>query len=223
MRAPAIAASESNSNAESAPPRPLGELGHLESIPAQSPIEIEDPATTHMKAVAKWHYRPGQKRVPSTIRLDILKAALKALAKIVNPNGRKLKVHGLFYTWHYQVFLFLPLQSQQEQKAWTGPRLFTGMIPLLDSRKVQARKVVTGGGWGTWICRRIIRQEVSWVRRDSIPQPKQGNYGNIVSMLEDADTIRTVCTYINSIGDSKSSSNCFVLLFIKSTMIKCRA
>jgi len=59
-----------------------------------------------------------------------------------------------------------------------------------------------------------MRQEVSWVKRRSIPQPKPGNHGKIVSMLEDADTILAVRTYINSIGDSKSSSNCFVLLFI---------
>lgn len=109
------------------------------------------------------------------------------------------------------------------QKALAGPDPWTGIIPLLESRKVLDRKFVTGGGWGTWICRRIMRQEVSWVKRRSIPQPKQGNHGKIVRMLEDADTILAVHTYINSIGDSKSSSNCFVLSFIHSTMIKCRA
>jgi len=64
MLAAAIAASELNSNAESAPPRTPGALADSESIPAQYPMEIEDPGTAHIKAVAKWPYRPGQKRVP---------------------------------------------------------------------------------------------------------------------------------------------------------------
>jgi len=71
MRAASIAASKLNSNAESIPPSTHEELAASESRPAQHPIEIEDPGTTHMKAVVKWPYRPGQKVVPSAIRLDI--------------------------------------------------------------------------------------------------------------------------------------------------------
>jgi len=73
MRAAPIAASKLNSNAESTPPSTHAELAVSESRPAQHPIEIEDPGpgTTHMKAVAKWPYRPDQKGVPSAIRLDI--------------------------------------------------------------------------------------------------------------------------------------------------------
>lgn len=86
-----------------------------------------------------------------------------------------------------------------------GADLFTGVVPTMETRKVLARKVADGGGWGSRICRRIMRQEVSWVKRRSIELPKQGQHQKILFMLEDPETVLAVRIYINSVGDSKCS------------------
>ena len=155
------------------------------------------------EARKSWPRRLGPKNVPSPIRLSILKSALKAIIKLVKPRGCKPKVSGLYYDWHYRVYLFLKLQVQQEQKVLQGTDLFTGKVHALENRKVLAKKVADGGGWGSRIQERIMRQEVSWVKRRYIEKPKQGQHQKILFMLEDAETMLTVRNYISSVGDSK--------------------
>lgn len=174
---------------------------HTES--AENEAELERTMLAAVKT--SWPHRRGGNSVPSVYRLAILEAALQAITKIVKPRSKKPKVHGLQYAWYFRVYLFLRLQVRQEQKVLKGPDVFTGIVPAIESRKVLAKKVADGGAWGNRICRRIMRQEVSWVKQRTIEQPRQGQHQKILFMLEDADTILAVRTYINSVGDSKFS------------------
>lgn len=83
--------------------------------------------------------------------------------------------------------------------------MFTGEVPILEHRKVLVRRVADGGRWGRQIRKRIMWQEVSWVKRRDIEKPKQGQHQKILYMLDDAETMLIVRNYINSVGDSKWS------------------
>ena len=123
--------------------------------------------------------------------------------KLVKPRGSKPKITGLDYDWHYRVYLFLELQVQQERKALKGPDLFTGVVLVLELRKVLAKKVADGGGWGKRIRDRILRLEVFWVKKRYIEKRRQGDHKKILFMLDDGETIFIVRNYINSVGGSK--------------------
>ena len=162
-----------------------------------------DEAAAIVAARNAWPRRLAQRNIPSSIRLHILKSALKAIIKVVKPRGSKPKISGLHYDWHYRVYLFLKLQVKQEEKALEGPDLFTGRVHVLEFRKVLAKRVADGGGWGKRIRDRILRQEVAWVKQRYIEKPKQGQHQKILFMLDDAETMLVVRNYMNSVGESK--------------------
>ena len=99
---------------------------------------------------------------PCPRRLRILQVPYKIMnKKVLYRKGLKEKrPTGLFFKWHYQVFLFLKLQIKQEQSALRGPDLFTGIITPLIPRKKLARRVPEGGGWGSRVQERILSYEV---------------------------------------------------------------
>jgi len=78
----------------------------------------------------------------------MLQAAYNSMSKkVLYRKGVKAKrPTGLWFKWHYQVFLFLKLQIKQEQRALRGQDLFTGIIPQLQPRKLLAQQVANGGG-----------------------------------------------------------------------------
>ena len=86
--------------------------------------------------------------VPFPIRLSILKSALNAIIKLLKPRGCKPKVSGLYYDWYSRIYLFLKPQVQQEQKVLQATDLFTCKVHALQYRKVLAKKVADGRGWG---------------------------------------------------------------------------
>ena len=142
---------------------------------------------------------------PCQRRMQILQEAFKALSKKVFP--RETKIHrrplGLYFTWHYQVYLFLKLQLKQEKKALKGPDLFTGVqVPLIPKKEL-VEQIAKGGGWGRRVQERILKHEVLWVTKRKIPRPAHGRHRKIVSLLEDADTLLAVREYILKAGDSK--------------------
>ena len=126
-------------------------------------------------------------------RLEILEKAYKAMSKNVSNQKTQKAVRptGLYFKWHYQVYLFLKLQIRQERQVLQGLDLFSGEVAPLVSRKSLARKVTEGGGWGQKVQERIMRHEVLWVTKRRIPEPGQGKH-KIISLLEDADTILAV-------------------------------
>ena len=142
---------------------------------------------------------------PCHRRLRILQAAYKAMnKKVLYRKGQQLKrPTGLFFKWHYQVFLFLKLQIKQERKALSGPDIFTGITTPLIPRMELARTVAAGGGWGSRVQKRIMSHEVLWVKRRYIPEPGQGKHRKVISLLEDPDTMLAVREYILQAGESK--------------------
>jgi len=138
-------------------------------------------------------------------RLSILQAAFKSMSKKVlyRKGVKKQRPTGLWFKWHYQVFLFLKLQIKQEQRALRGQDLFTGIIPPLQSCKLLAQQVADGRGCGSRVRDRIMSYEVQWIKKQFIPTPGQGRHRKVLSLLEDPDTILAVRQYILHVGDSK--------------------
>jgi len=99
---------------------------------------------------------------PCSSGLGILQAAFKSMSKKVlyRKGVQEKRPTGLWFKWHYQVFLFLKLQIKQEQHALRGQDLFTGITPQLQPRKLLAQQVADGGGWGSPVRDRITPHDV---------------------------------------------------------------
>jgi len=110
---------------------------------------------------------------------------------------------GLWFKYHYQVYLFLKFELQNEGEALKGPDLFTECARSLVSHKGLAQKVVDGGGWGQRVRRRIMRDEAPWVKKHVIPKSNQGRQRKVVTLLEDPETILAVRQHILQVGESK--------------------
>jgi len=143
---------------------------------------------------------------PYPRRLSILKSAYHAMQRKVRTQNGKIENRptGLWFKYHYQVYLFLRFQLQHEGKALKVPDLFTGVVGSLVSREGLGPKVVLDGGrWGQRTRRRIMRHEVSWVKKCLIPEPNEGRERKVVTLLEDPETILTVRQHILHMGESK--------------------
>jgi len=171
------------------------------SIPESHPVVIDEMLLDY-KA---WPRRRMFIDQPCQRRLQILQEVFKAMSKKVYPRQSKIQYRpcGLYYTWHYQVYLFLKLQLKQEREALKGPDVFTRVQTLLIPRKKLAEKVAHGGGWGRRVQERIMAHEVLWVTKRIIPQPGRGRHKKVVSLLEDPNTVLAVREYILKAGDSK--------------------
>jgi len=108
---------------------------------------------------------------------------------------------GLWFKYHYQVYLFLKLQLQNEGKVLKGPDLFTGVTRSLVSRKGLPQNVLDGGGWGQRVRKRIIRHEALWVKKRLIPEPNEGRKRNVVTLLQDPETSLAVRQHILKVGE----------------------
>ena len=137
------------------PPLPLAPIAY------QSPVlPVDNALQLDLKS---WPRRCMFTNKACSRRLSILKSAYDAIRRKVSVRKGKTEHRptGLWFKYHYQVYLFLKLQLQNEGKALKRPDLFTGVARSLVSCKGLAQKVVDGGGWGQKVRTRIMNHEVS--------------------------------------------------------------
>src|SRR5437868_5848708 len=99
---------------------------------------------------------------------EILESALKRLKKkLKSPTGQKDSCSmNLQLDWTVQLYSFIKLQLKSE-KQWKLSELKrepTALITSHKSRKELALLIAKSGGWGTWVMRRILKQEVDYIR-----------------------------------------------------------
>ena len=64
--------------------------------------------------------------------------------------------------------------------------------------------VARSGGCGIWVMRRILRQEVEYIRFGKLPAPKQGGHAKVTSWLSDEGTMLAMREYMSVAGEGKS-------------------
>lgn len=110
---------------------------------------------------------------------------------------------NLVLDWNVQLYTFLKLQLKAERK-WRIAELRrnpTDPISPKESRKELALLVAKAGGWGNWVMRRILKQEVEYVRSGKLPTPKQGKHVKVASWLTDEGTMLAMREYMSQAGE----------------------
>ena len=133
-------------------------------------------------------------------RLQILQRAINDIKKITSPrpSSKRIFISGPYLQQHYKVFCFLKVQAYQEKQAL----LRTG-LGLLRSHKALAKQVADGSQSGGRVVRRMMRDEVSWVKYRTIKPIAQGKHKKVASMLDDENTLLAVREYISTSSQSK--------------------
>jgi len=80
-------------------------------------------------------------------------------------------------------------------------RKATDPITLRKTRKQLAMLVARSGGWGVWVMKRILKQEVDYVRYGKLPAPKQGKHAKVTSWLSDEGTMLAMREYMSVAGE----------------------
>ena len=57
------------------------------------------------------------------------------------------------------------------------------------------------GGWGTWVIRRILKQEVEFIQFGKLLVPKQGRHPKVTSWLTDEGTMLAMREYMSLVGE----------------------
>jgi len=178
------------------------------------------------------------------MKTEILESGLKRLKGKMKflrwPNGSSRV--DLQLDWNAQVYTFMKLQLKAE-KQWRLAELKqepTAVIIKIKSREELALLVAKSGGWETWVMRRILKQEVEFIRFGKEPVPIQGRHTKVTSWLTDEGTMLAMREYsiseagegmlilyglksifklrkiltidVNSNGFSRTSSSCNQLL-----------
>jgi len=68
------------------------------------------------------------------------------------------------------------------------------------SRKELALLVAKSAGWGMWVMRRILKQEVDFIRLGKLPAPRQGRHAKVASWLTDEGTMLAMREYMSVSG-----------------------
>jgi len=138
----------------------------------------------------------------------ILEVALKQLKrkmKALQRGQRGALSMNLQLDWNIQLYAFLKLQLQAERQ-WKLAEIKREPMESITpqrSRKQLAMLVARSGGWGVWVMKRILKQEVDYVRFGRHPAPKQGRHGKVTSWLSDEGTMLTIREYMSVAGEGK--------------------
>ena len=116
----------------------------------------------------------------------ILEAALERLKrkmKAQQPGRRGALAMSLQLDWNMQLYAFLKLQlkAEREWKLAETKRKPTEPITPQRSRKQIAMLVARSGGSGIWVMKRILKQEVDYVRLGKLPASQQGRHAKVTS------------------------------------------
>jgi len=68
------------------------------------------------------------------------------------------------------------------------------------SRKELALLVAKLAGWGMWVMRGILKQEVDFIRLGKLPAPRQGRHSKVASWLTDEGTMLAMREYMSVSG-----------------------
>jgi len=139
------------------------------------------------------------------MKTEILESGLKRLKGKMKSLRR---LHGSFRVdlqldWNAQVYAFMKLQLKAE-KQWRLAELKrepTAVITKIKSREELALLVAKSGGWGTWVMRRILKQEVEFIRFGKEPVPMQGRHAKVTSWLTDEGTMLAMREYMSEAGE----------------------
>jgi len=139
---------------------------------------------------------------------EILESALKRLKRIVKscPGPKSMQQTNLQLDWNTQLYLFVKLQLKAERQ-WKLAELSrepTASFETQKSRKALALTIAMAGGWGTWVMKRILRQEVEYIRSGKLPVPRQGKHSKIASWLTDEGTMLAMREYMSVAGEGKA-------------------
>ena len=69
------------------------------------------------------------------------------------------------------------------------------------SRKELVLIVAKSAGWGMWVRRRILKQEVDFIQWGKLPAPRQGSHAKVASWLTDEGTMLTMREYMSVSGE----------------------
>ena len=107
--------------------------------------------------------------------------------------------------WNIQLYAFLKLQLKAERQWKLAEIKREPMEPITPqrSRKQLAMLVARSGGWDVWVMKRILKQEVDYVRFGRLPALKQGRHGKVTSWLSDEGTMLTIQEYMSVAGEGK--------------------
>ena len=115
------------------------------------------------------------------------------MAKVVKRRAKTRSGHyfGLQLDWNLQLLAFLKIQLKAEM-LWNKKELArepTDPITPARSRIELALQVAKSAGWSISVAKRILSQEVQYIRHGKIPVPKQGKHSKVASWISDEGTV----------------------------------
>lgn len=143
------------------------------------------------------------------LKQTILENAIKDIRKKLNSKSKTKRLDGHNFTWHWQIFQFLKLQLKEIILQKTSPVEYHPK-----TRNDMATQVANGGGWGQKVVRRILRHESIWIKKRTVPYPRQGKHANIASWLDDESTLMAVRRHILEVGESRVQNHIRIILII---------
>lgn len=177
-----------------------------------SPNQQIDPASLAQECILRneaYSNWPPLESSTNEFKEEILESALRRLRKQMKQDGKKqaLSGVGLQLDWTTQLYTFVKLQLKAERE-WRNAELKrepTSKITKWKTRQELALLVANAGGWSSSVMKRILQQEVMFIRYGQLPMPKQGRHVKVVSWLTDEGTMLAMREYISSAGEGKCS------------------
>lgn len=139
------------------------------------------------------------------VKQEILEAAYRRMSKVVKRRAKTRSGHlfGLQLDWNLQLFAFLKVQLKAEM-LWNKQelaRLPTDPITANRTRMELALQVAKSAGWSKSVAKRILNQEVQYIRHGKIPLPRQGKHSKVASWKTDEGTILAMKEYMAQAGE----------------------
>ena len=139
------------------------------------------------------------------MREEILSLALQRLKRKIHPSKKQrvAPTSNLELNWNHQLYSFIKLQLKTERE-WKQAELQrepSDPITAYKSRKDMALLVAKSGGWGLWVMKRILMQEVAYIRHGRLPSSKQGKHTKVTSWLTDDGTMVAMQEYMSQAGE----------------------
>jgi len=139
------------------------------------------------------------------------------MSKVIKRRAKTRSGHyfGLQLNWNLQLFAFLKVQLKTEM-LWHKKELArqpTDPITPYQPRMELALQVAKSAGWSKAVAKRILNQEVEYIRHGKISVPQQGKHSKVASWITDEGTELAMKEYMAQAGEGMSIVifNAFIL------------
>jgi len=95
----------------------------------------------------------------------------------------------------------LQLKAEKQWRLAALKREPTAVITKTKSRPELVLFVAKSGAWGTWVMRRISKQQVKFIQIGKEPVPMQGRHAKVTRGLTDEGTMLAMREYMSEAGE----------------------